>query len=383
MDKRVKNMESIAINSEKDMPIKFKNWLKKAFKDNLDQIDAVSEWDRSLTISENIGIFKDKFSSMFDSEYVEEIRLSDMKDKEKTNKEFEMNEARKEEKELIENWKKSDYEEISIKSFDVPQHLIRMVCRKNANGCVLTGFGGSGKTFCAINTIKAEKIEFEYQNSYATPLELFKWLYLNKDKICVLDDCEGIFNNPKSLAILKAVLWDTDGRRIVTMLTTDRYLEGTPKTFEFKGGVVILSNKIKENEHISALLSRTMYYELNFTYKEKLKVMQEISKKAYKNTTQKDRDLALTMLINATDVTTDELNFRSLIKTYELIQYNPKKAESILKSTIKANEPMKLVMELLKNNKSEQERIYEFFEKTGLHRSTYFGLKRQLKELMK
>ena len=117
----------------------------------------------------------------------------------------------------------------------------------------------------AINTIKKEKRDFVYLNTYTTPLALYKYLYDNKDKLIVLDDVMGLFNNEKTLALLKSALWEVDGKRLITMNTTSRLLEGYPLIFEFKGQVIFLSNRIKENEHITALLSRTEKYIIDFT----------------------------------------------------------------------------------------------------------------------
>ena len=370
--------------NEKEIPIKVKNFLKEAFGDNLDKIDWKGEIDSSLNSDEIISHFSN-FNSMFCESYKEKLKLKDVKEKAQAQKDLELSNIRKEEKELIESWKKSDFEDIDIKSFDVPKHFIKMVCKGISYGCVLEGEGGLGKTYSAINIIKSEKIDFEYQNTHSSPLELYKWLYWNKEKICILDDLAGIWNNPNTLAILKAVLWDTDGKRIATMNTSDRYLDGVPRAFEFKGGIILLSNKINQkDEHISALLSRCLYYELNFTYKEKLRIMKEITKKPYKKTTSELREKALNLLINNTDVTTSDLNFRTLIKTFDLLLYSEKNAEMLLKSTLKTDETKKIIIELMKkDNLTEAQKIVEFIEKTGKSRATYFRIKKELKELMK
>ena len=368
---------------EKGISNKFLNWFYKAFKENADTLDLNAEYDLDLSLEENKKLFAEKFSSLFCAEYKEEINLKNAKEVEQAQKELMISEIKKEEQKLIENWKKSDYQDIDIKSFDTPRHFIRMLCKGITNSVILVSEGGLGKSYLTINEIKKEKKDFVYQNTYSSPLELYKLLYWNRDKIIIFDDVKGLFEE-KAIAILKACLWETDGKRIATMNTIDRVMEDVPKIFEFKGQIIILANKINLNDvHISALVSRSNYFELNFTYKEKLRIMGEITKKPYKKTDIQLRKKALDLIIKNTDITTEDLNFRTLIKTYDLLLYDEKKAENLLKATIKIDEEVKLVMDLMKSNNSVNEQIAEFRLKTGKSLATYHRLKHRIKEMLK
>ncbi len=370
----------------KDVPTNFKSWCKKAFGNNLDQIDVLAQYDKTLNYSENKEAFTDNFSSMFCEEYKDELKLKDAKEQDKAQKEMMLNEIKKQEKDLVESWKKTDYAEIDIKSFDVPKHFITMVCKGISNSAVLVGGGGTGKTYMCVNVIKKEKADFEYQNTYTTPLELYKLLYANrqKGKITCLDDIDGIWGDEKCLAILKAGLWETDGKRVITMNTSDKVLQEIPKIFEFEGSIIILSNKINiKDEHISALISRSNYYELNFTYKEKLRIMQEIIKKPYKKTTLATRQKALELVEKNTDICTRELNFRTLVRTFDLLIYDKSKAEHLLKSTLKIDTDIKLVKDLMGSNKGIEEQVSEYSLKTGKSRATFYRTKEKIKEMLK
>src|SRR3990167_2270080 len=66
---------------------------------------------------------------------------------------------REQEKDIIEKWKKADFQKIEIKSFDVPKALIKLVCNQKAllKGVTLVCETSLGKTILTINTIKEEK----------------------------------------------------------------------------------------------------------------------------------------------------------------------------------------------------------------------------------
>lgn len=370
----------------KDIPISFKKWYLKAFKEAHENrtIDVFAEYDRKLNIAENKNLFLGKFNALLNSDYKLELQAKQTQKAEEKFKIEQLNKIKEEEKKLIKEWKKSDFEEINIKSFDVPKHFLKMLCRGFCNSVVLVGEGGIGKSYLTINILKEEKQDFEYLNTHTSPLELYKWIYYNKDKVLIFDDVKGLLDNEKSVSILKACLWETDGKRMVTMNTTDRYLQDVPKIFEFKGKMIILANKLNLNdEHLNALITRTNYFELNFSYKEKLRIMSEIMKKPYKNTQLTDRQKALDLLIKNTDITTQDLNFRTLIKTFDYLLYDEKKAENLLISTLKIDENLKLVKELMESAKSVNEQIAEFILKTGKSRITYFRYKEQIKKLMR
>src|SRR3990167_5453903 len=152
--------------TEKEIPDNFRKFLKEAFKDNLDNIDVFSEFDKSLSLSENKTHFLEAFNSMLSPEFKEKLMLKNTKDNGEKFKIEEMNRIKEEESKLIQEWKKSDYEDIDIKSFDVPKHFLTMVCKGISKSCFLIGQGGTGKTYMAINILKKEKKDYVYQNTY-------------------------------------------------------------------------------------------------------------------------------------------------------------------------------------------------------------------------
>jgi len=54
--------------NKKTIPRTFLTWCRSHFKDDTDKIDIPSEYDLSLTIAENMTIFRNKFSIYFKEE---------------------------------------------------------------------------------------------------------------------------------------------------------------------------------------------------------------------------------------------------------------------------------------------------------------------------
>ena len=112
----------------------------------------------------------------------------------------------KEEQERILNeWKALKTELIDIKEFQIPKKLIRVIINTDDYfALTFVGGGGLGKTYLTLNEVKQllKPDEWCYFNGYTTPLSLYETLYKNRNaKLIILDDVEGIFNNPISVSI--------------------------------------------------------------------------------------------------------------------------------------------------------------------------------------
>lgn len=295
----------------------------------------------------------------------------------------EMLRLKAEEQQLIEEWRATPVQEIDVPEFATAKHLILATARGDGNATLITGEGGIGKTFLTINTIKAVIKDYLYFNGYTTPLSFYKYLYTNKDKLLILDDAEGIFNDDKGLALLKSALWDADGKRVINYASTSDKAEGLPSMFEFTGKLIILCNKIpRENDlSVSAMIGRTISYELNFSYLQKKKLMYEILGKK-QGLTDEQKKLAREILDRHASITTKYFNFRTLEKLLVFIKYNPEKAEQLFTSTIKQDEDETIVWELMNGTKGISEQVADFINTTEKSRRTFFHIKKRLQKRM-
>jgi hypothetical protein len=105
-----------------------------------------------------------------------------------------------------------------------------------------------------------------------TPIGLYQTLFNNSaaGDILVFDDCDSVLFDEVCLNMLKAVL-DSGKKRTISWKAESSALrrEGIPDRFDFKGGVIFITNVNFENvrskkikDHLSALMSRCHYIDL-------------------------------------------------------------------------------------------------------------------------
>ena len=181
-------------------------------------------------------------------------------------------------------------DEFSINDrFMFTEQLVSMVASGSTASCVITGEGGLGKTYSVLKALKASGMtdiseyavgdivppskSFRVIKGFSTAKGLYKILFENRNSIIVFDDCDSILKDPDALNILKGAL-DSYDKRIITWNTsiTD---DGLPRSFEFRGGVVFVSN-IQADKISQAIRSRSMNVDLSMTTDQKIERMETI-----------------------------------------------------------------------------------------------------------
>jgi len=294
---------------------------------------------------------------------------------------------KKEEKEAQQQFDKSIQQIIQNKNpeadkyFENATHFIGMVAEGDNNSLILKSNGGLGKTYMVLQTLNGLGKEFIYQNSYSTPLSFYEFLYENRDKMIVLDDFEGVLDNKIGISILKSALWSATSERTINYLTTSEKLKA-PSRFIFKGRIIFcMNNGLKTDEESRALKSRALFYEINFSYSDIMKILYEIAKQPYKGLVDEERLEVAKYLQENTDETTMDLNFRTLIKAFDIYSYCKKHKldwKVLVRDLAVRDEQMAIVKELMKGDLSVKQQVEKFCDMTGKHRSTYFNLKKKL-----
>ena len=178
--------------------------------------------------------------------------------------------------------------------FSFVEKLISMVASGVQPSAVITGQGGLGKTYTVTKTltnagyvdastladfqvgqvVQRSKM-FVTVKGYSTAKGLFRTLFENNGSVIVFDDCDSVLKDPVALNLLKGAL-DSYGKRIISW-NADMKDEDLPRSFDFTGKVVFISNKA-QNDIDQAIRSRSMMIDLAMTLDQKIDRMDFISK---------------------------------------------------------------------------------------------------------
>ena len=166
----------------------------------------------------------------------------------------------------IMNYTNFDYSDIE-KKYSNLERFIKQMTEGNVRSLIVNGPAGVGKTYSAASFVqKYSKNKHKTFKGHMTNLSLYCELYRLKlpGQILVLDDIDSIMSNIQGLNILKAAM-DTSKQRTINWESSTAILSklNVPKSFDFSGGVVLISNtgfgigKDKHVEHLNALKDRS------------------------------------------------------------------------------------------------------------------------------
>lgn len=181
-----------------------------------------------------------------------------------------------------------DIEARISKTFAVLEKVANGVVRGNIKSIIVSGAAGCGKTYTLDRVLgKAESdglIHYQSVKGAMSAIGLYRQLHecCEEGSVLVIDDCDSIFADLDALNLLKAAL-DTTKSRKVHWNKESRILddEGIPRSFEFNGAVVFITNidftseieaDKKMSPHYRALLSRCMYVDLGIHSKREILV---------------------------------------------------------------------------------------------------------------
>ena len=125
----------------------------------------------------------------------------------------------------------------------------------------------------------------------------------------------------------------------------------------------------KHNESYNALLSRIPLYELKYTIKELKEISLDLLKK--EKLTKEQENIAKE-LIQKQEI---DYNLRIYKRIISFVKYDINKSEIMLNNSIRINKDKRVILNLLKKDLTEKERVKIFTELTGKSRRTYFRIK--------
>jgi predicted AAA+ superfamily ATPase len=164
--------------------------------------------------------------------------------------------------------------------FEILEDMAQAVKEGDVRAMIVVGPPGVGKSYgiqkkldeASLYDEIAGKVKYQVVKGAMTALGLYAKLYEFADSgsVLVFDDCDSILMDELSLNILKAAL-DSGKKRTIHWNADSSMLHraGIPNKFDFKGGVIFITNLKFENirskklqDHLGALQSRCHYIDL-------------------------------------------------------------------------------------------------------------------------
>ena len=162
---------------------------------------------------------------------------------------------------------------IRFRALDV---MSRATAKGINRAMIVSGPAGLGKTYSVEKAATELVPEFVHIKGYIRATGLYKTLYMNRHKGCliILDDADSIFSDETALNILKAACDSSETRKLCWMsqaVLEDDDGEPIPNNFEFEGSMIFVTNLDFQQQidkgnrlapHLQALISRSHYLSL-------------------------------------------------------------------------------------------------------------------------
>lgn len=221
--------------------------------------------------------------------------------------------------------------------FTFLEDYVDMVANRDMKSAMIVGSGGLGKSYTVKKQLAKNGMtelstladDFEVGDKisggndskkyitvkgYSTAKGLFRTLYENRNRLVVFDDCDEVLENDTAADILKAAL-DSYDRRIVTWNAESFGESDLPKSFEFTGAVIFISNK-PMHKIPQPIISRSAPADVSMTRVEVVQRMRQIVKEG-EFMSEVDMDLKVEALDfiaeNINNPQVKEINLRTLI----------------------------------------------------------------------
>ncbi len=243
---------------------------------------------------------------------------------------------------------------------------------------IIEGPAGWGKTTTVDKALELAGVDGVHLGAYSTPLNLYNFLAENSDRLIVIDDCAGLFNDQSSMAILKASTWPSKAnKRIVKWGSTSN--KATTPEFEFHGQFVIVCNSFPSTPDGEAIRSRGYARRFDITLTEAKTLLHQAAKdRKWFPKTKIAESVSAFLIERLNENTLPKISYRTLKNGYRLAEYQPKSWEDLLAPMLPAEsiDPEKLVRELSRQKLQvkEQARIFEL--KTGLKERSFYNYRR-------
>jgi hypothetical protein len=361
-----------------------KKWAENLLKDDFDKFDFNSEIDKSLTLSENKTILREKLKVFLreiptKAEMKNEIQKREYEQIQEIKKQEQL--ALKEFELTITQLKKSEECEV-IEKYKTPIEFIKSVVKGDNKAFIFLGSCGLGKSYLTRQILAKENAKFIESRGVCSPLGLYQFLYENNDEnlTIVFDDVSGLLENPNANSLLLGILWGGTA----SWNSTSGKLK-IPKQFIFNGKIVVIANKLKGDlsEFIDKLnnsdiiKSRCLTYTIDLTKEELIEMMYNIAKLPHKKLTKEERFAIVDFIKDNSSRTLKGLDLRTQVKAENLYLYDKGNWKALVLPLLPKCDILDILDREIKGNNSIKEACARFCEETGACRRTFYNLKKK------
>ena len=178
--------------------------------------------------------------------------------------------------------------------FSFLEQMVSMIADGTMPSCVITGEGGLGKSYTVLKSLETSGLRnitdlAEFQvgtrinlsksyrvvKGFSTAKGLYRTLFESNGMTIVFDDCDSILKDDVARNLLKGAL-DSYSKRYISWMA-DMRDDDLPKTFEFTGRIIFVSNMPLEKID-QAIRTRCMVVDLSMSEAQKLERMEVIAK---------------------------------------------------------------------------------------------------------
>lgn len=247
------------------------------------------------------------------------------------------------------------------------------------NLAIIQGINGIGKTYQIKKKLEDMNEEYVVKEGRITTLQLYNFVWANKDLTIILDDVPRILDNPIRRGLVMSMC-DTDNKKV--SYTTSRDIEAEEE-FEFGGSLIVVLNDLENlGADKEALLTRGYYLNLDFTYEEIMEIIFELSKKDLRlGMNKKERLEVARWLRDNTSKLTKNLNIRTFQKALDTSKILKDWKKYVKEEVLKENEMLSLCYDIVKGNRGRKKQVEKFKEETGMSRRTFYRKIKELKEI--
>lgn len=178
--------------------------------------------------------------------------------------------------------------------FGFLEQIVSMVADSTMPSCVITGEGGLGKSYTVMKSLESAGLKnitdladfqvgqsinlrksYRVVKGFSTAKGLYRTLFESNGMTIVFDDCDSILKDEVARNILKGAL-DSYSKRYISWMA-DMRDDDLPKTFEFTGRIIFVSNMALEKID-QAIRTRCMVVDLSMSEMQKIERMEVIAK---------------------------------------------------------------------------------------------------------